>query len=138
MHIACAQTCPEAWGNMSKTLDKTQTEADRERTNRRKRQRRASNTMYKQRWFVDDENEADAEHACYTRARSCSVPICDASLRSVRFQTRPHSKSRVPACRACTLRVFLLVRPHRALVSPAGPRATVAACAPRAQNGRRG
>ena len=128
MHIACAQTCPEAWADMSMTLDQTQIEEDRQSTKRRRRQTRACNVMYKQRWFVEDENEADAENACYTRARSCSVPICGAPLRSVRFQTRPRSKSRVPARRACTLRVFLLVRPHRTLVSPAGPRATVAAC----------
>ena len=108
MHIACAQTCPEAWENMSMTLDQTQTEEERQSSKRRKRATRAVNVMYKQRLFVDDENEADAENACYTRARSCSVPNCDASLRSVRFQTRPHSKSRAPACRACTLRVFYL------------------------------
>ena len=123
---------------MTMTLDETQTEEDRRRTERRKRQTRSCNVMYKKRWFVLNETEADAENACYTRARSCSVPICDASLRSVRFQTRPHSKSRAPGCRACTLRVFLLVRPHRALVCRAAPRATVAACTPRAQNGRRG
>ena len=87
MHIACAQTCPEAWEDMSMTLRETQTLADRERTVRTKRQRRAANVMYKFRCFVDDETEADAENACYTRARSCMVPICDASVRSERIET---------------------------------------------------
>ena len=87
MHIACAQTCPEAWADMSMTLDQTQTEEERQSTKRRRRQTRACNVMYKQRLFVVDENEADAENACYTRARSCMVPICDASVRSERIET---------------------------------------------------
>ena len=53
---------------MSMTLDQTQTEEDRQSTKRRRRQTRGCNVMYKQRWFVEDENEADAENACYTRA----------------------------------------------------------------------
>ena len=108
MHIACVHTRPEVWQSMSMTLDKTQTEEDRQKTQRRKRQTRGHNVMYKLRWFVQNENEADAENACYTRARTCSVPICDPPLRSVRFQTRQHSRSRAPACRASTLRVVSL------------------------------